>query len=244
MSGFKKSQDAQGRAMYDYFKGKQVSEIIERDDGYIDASEGPKTYLSEYKDWPKHLQQAIKYAKGKVLDIGCGAGRHSLYLQNKSFDVFGIDVSSYALKVCKLRGLKKTKLMSTGELCLQFGKFNTILMLGNNFGLFENLKYGKWLLEKFSSITNDKAIIIAETLDPYLTKESHHLQYQKLNRKRGRLGGEVRIRVMYKNYITPWFNYWLASKAEVGKLVRGTDWQVKRFIDSKGPVYIVIIEKT
>jgi len=105
MSVLTKSQDAQGRAMYDYYKGKQVSEIIERDDGYIDTSEGPKVYLSEYKDWSLHVRQAMKYVRGWVLDIGCGGGRHSLYLQNKGFDVLGIDTSPYALKVCKLRGL-------------------------------------------------------------------------------------------------------------------------------------------
>ena len=81
MSVLKKSQDAQGWAMYDYYKGKQVSEIIERDDGYIDSSDGPKLYLFEYKDWSQHIKRAMRYVKGRVIDIGCGAGRHSLYLQ-------------------------------------------------------------------------------------------------------------------------------------------------------------------
>jgi len=113
--------------------------------------------------------------------------------------------------------------MSASELNAKLGKFNTILMLGNNFGLFENLKHGKRLLKKFNCTTNDKALIIAETLDPYGTKETHHLQYHKQNRLKGRFGGEVRVRVRYQNIITPWFNYWLASKPEVKSLVRGTD---------------------
>jgi len=243
MSVLKKSQDAQGRVMYDYYKGKQVSEIIERDDGYIDSSDGPKLYLSKYKDWSQHIKQAIRYVKGKVLDIGCGAGRHSLYLQNKGFDVLGIDTSPYALKVSRLRGLKKTKLISANQLSSRNGKFDTILMLGNNFGLFESLKHGRRLLKIFNPITNDKAIIIAETLDPYGTKEPYHTQYHRQNRLRGKFGGEVRIRVRYQNYISPWFNYWLAAKSEIQKLLDGTDWHVQKFIESKGPIYIAIIVK-
>lgn len=243
MSILTKQQDAQGRAMYDFYKGKQVSEIIERDDGYIDISDGPKSYFSEYKDWSSHQKQAMRYIKGRVIDIGCGAGRHSLYLQSKGFDVLGIDTSPYALKVCKLRGLKKTKLISVNRLSSRLGKFDTILMLGNNFGLFENIKFGRRLLKKFSSITNDKAFIIAKTLDPYGTKESYHTQYHKQNRLKGKCGGEVKIRVRYQNIISPWFNYWLAAKSEIQKMLDGTDWHIQKFIESKGPIYIAIIVK-
>jgi 2-polyprenyl-3-methyl-5-hydroxy-6-metoxy-1,4-benzoquinol methylase len=243
MSVLKKSEDAQGRVMYDYYKGKQVAEIIERDDGYIDSSDGPKSYLSEYKDWSQHIKRVMRYVKGRVIDIGCGAGGHSLYLQNKGVDVLGIDISPYALKVCKLRGLKKTKLISANQLNSNLGKFDTILMLGNNFGLFENIKFGRRLLKRFSAIANHNACIIAETLDPYGTKEPYHTQYHRQNRLKGKFGGEVKIRVRYQNIISPWFNYWLAAKSEIQKMLDGTDWHVQDFIDSRGPIYIAVIVK-
>jgi 2-polyprenyl-3-methyl-5-hydroxy-6-metoxy-1,4-benzoquinol methylase len=243
MKVLKKSQDAQGRAMLDYLIGKKAQEIIERDDGYIDVDYGPKTYFSKYKDWPAHQKQAMKYVRGRVLDIGCGAGRHSLYLQNKGYEVLGIDVSPYAIQVCRKRGLKNVKLLPVTQANRKLGKFDTILMLGNNFGLFENLKHGRNLLKMFSAITNSMARIIAETLDPYGTKEPYHTQYHKQNRLKGKFGGEVKIRVRYQNLITPWFNYWLASKSEVLKMLKGTNWHLKKFIDSKGPIYIAVIEK-
>ena len=133
-------QDAYGHEIYDHLKGANNFEIVERDDGYIEASNGSLEYFAEYKDWPSHYKQAMQYVRGNVLDIGCGAGRHSLYLQEKGFDVLGIDVSPLALEVCKLRGLKKTKLMTITQINSKLGKFDTILMLGNNFGLFANYK--------------------------------------------------------------------------------------------------------
>ena len=70
-------------------------------DSLIDLTEGPAAYFAEFKDWPKIQKQAIKFAKGKVLDIGAGAGRVSLYLQKQGFDVTAIDNSPLAIKVCK-----------------------------------------------------------------------------------------------------------------------------------------------
>ena len=81
-------------------------EIIERDDGYITAM-SLKFYFSEYEDWPLVEKKALTFVKGRVLDIGCGVGRHILYLQRKNFKVLGIDNSPLSIKVCKLRGVKK-----------------------------------------------------------------------------------------------------------------------------------------
>lgn len=236
-------QDAHGQAMYGYFKGKRFFEVVERDDGNIDASDGPEAYFLPFKNWRSSQKKAMRYGKGKIIDIGCGAGKHSIYLQKKGFDVLGIDNSPLAIKVCQLRGLKKAKVMSITKLSPKLGKFDTILMLGNNFGLFANFKRAKWLLKRFKGITNNQAIIIAETLDPYQTKDPAHLAYQKLNRKRGRMSGQVRIRVRYRNFVTPWFDYLLVAKPEMQKILSGSGWKVKRFIDNKGPIYIAIIEK-
>ena len=97
-------QDAYGHQLYDYLKGKnQGIEIVERDDGFIQANFGPRTYLSDYKNWSSHEREALLLAKGRVLDIGCGGGRHSLYLQRKGFQVLGIDQSPLAIRICKLR---------------------------------------------------------------------------------------------------------------------------------------------
>ena len=131
------SQDAYGHQLYDCFKGREVVEVVERDDGFIDTSASlPRYYLAEYKNWRPHEKEAMRYAQGKILDIGCGGGRISLHFQKRGFDVLGIDVSPLAIKVCKLRGLQKARVMSITDVSSTLGMFDTILMIGNNFGLF------------------------------------------------------------------------------------------------------------
>lgn len=242
----KDSQDAYGHQLYDFYNGREVIEIVERDDGLIDPSETlPKYYQAEFKNWSPREKLATRYVKGRVLDIGCGGGRWSLYLQKKGHDVLGVDISPLAIKVSKLRGLRNARTMSLDEVNSRLGSFDTILMIGNNFGLFGGPKRARLLLKRFNDITSPHARIIAESLDIYKRPVSPwHKKYHTLNRRRSRMPGQVRMRVRYLTYATPWFDYLLVSKPEMVSILRGTGWRVSRFIASKkNPAYIAIIEK-
>jgi SAM-dependent methyltransferase len=201
--------------------------------------------LAEYSDWSPREKKASHYVKGRVLDIGSGGGRWSLYLQQKGHDVLAIDNSPLAIRACRLRGVRNTKVMSITDVNTRLGKFNTILMMGNNFGLFGNPRRAKQLLNQFHKITNPDARIIAESLDVYKPPiDPVHRQYHMFNRRRGRLPGQVRIRVRYRKIIGPWFDYLLVSQKEMKTILEGTGWHVKRFINSQnGPVYVAITEK-
>jgi SAM-dependent methyltransferase len=240
----KDHQDAFGHLLYDYLKtGAAAGTIMERDDSSFWISGGPQVYSASYKEWPSYHKRAMRYVRGRVLDTGCGAGRHALHLQQKGFDVLGVDESPLAIEVCKLRGLKQAEVTSITQVSSRLGSFDTILMLGANFGLFGSLDGAKRLLKRFHGITSDRARIIAETRDPYDTDEPIHLEYHERNRLRGRMPGQVRLRVRYKRYATPWFDYLFVSKAEMEKILEGTGWGVRRFIDSGSPAYIAVIAK-
>ena len=253
MGRLTKKQDAYGAAMWDYFRGQGGYEIIERDDGFFGTSSGPPSYLAEYKDWPDRQKRAIRLARGRVLDIGCGCGRVALHLQNKGLDATGTDISPLAIKVCKARGLKRAKVMSISDLPGRLGEFDALIMYGNNFGLFGSFDRARRLLRRLHRMTSPKARIITESNDPAppkgVTPTSAkaamrcHLEYQDFNRRRGRLPGQLRIRVRYLRSVTPWFDYLLVSKDEMGDIVAGTGWKISRFFDSKGSVYIAVLEK-
>jgi SAM-dependent methyltransferase len=237
-------RDAYGQEVWAFFQGKKSYEVVERDDGYIDFSGGAPTYFAEFKDWPKIQKQAIKYAKGKVLDVGAGAGRVSLYLQKKKIDVVAIDNSPLAIKVCKKRGVKHAKVLPIEKIgTFKPNTFDTILMFGNNFGLFGGFKKAKTLLKKFHKITNPNALIITENVDPFKTEDPVHLSYHKFNKKRGRMPGQLRIRIRFRNYIGDWFDYLLVSKKEMKEILKDTGWKVKKFIDAGDYMYSAIIEK-
>lgn len=242
----KGEKDAFGAELLAAYKAAGYAgwEIIERDDGFMDASAAPRRYFSDYRDWYKRERQAIKLARGRVLDIGCGAGRFLLHLQQKGFDATGIDNSRGAVKVCKLRGVKNVRLRSIDEITkFKPRSFDTIIMMGNNFGLFGGFKKARRLLKQMHVITSAQGQIIAEAVDPYPTNEVH-LAYQKRNRALGRMSGQLRIRIRYQNIVGAWFDYLLVSQKEMKEILSGTGWELAKVLPDKGPGYTAVIKKT
>lgn len=242
------NNDAFGQEMLKIYNNEPSFEVIERDDGYVNVSRYNNLYLAEYKNWEKHEKAAIKYAKGRCLDIGCGAGRVGLYLQRKRQYVLCIDTSPLAIKICKLRGVKKAKIMDIVDIKkFKEGKFDSIIMFGNNFGLFGNRERAQILLRQMYRITSSSGVIITETRDPYLTDNPVHFKYHKMNKQKGRMPGQLKIRARFMQYTTPWFDYLYVSKPEMEKLLNGTGWLVNKFIDAedyhKSGLYIAIIRK-
>jgi 2-polyprenyl-3-methyl-5-hydroxy-6-metoxy-1,4-benzoquinol methylase len=233
-------RDAFGHALLDQFEGRPAHELIERSDGYVDVSAGAETYLSE----PSNEERLVAdRAVGRVLDIGCGAGRFALYLERRGRDVVGIDVSPLAIEVCRRRGLKDARVMSVDEVDTSLGKFDTVLMLGNNLALLGSAHGAKRILKRLSAVVVPGGSILGNTIDPYMSRDPNHLAYHAANRSKGRMGGQIRMRVRYKQYKSPWFDYLFLSREELEGLLEGSGWRLKEIIAGSGPGYAVRLER-
>ena len=236
-------QDAFGHVMNDYLHGVDAREIIERDDGLFNISPGPALYFAPFDVWPAIEQRVMGFVRGRVLDVGCGAGRHALYLQGRNLEVLGVDNSPLCLEVCRQRGVRQLLGYSITQLSARLGVFDTILMLGNNFCLVGNPRRARWLLRRFAAMTASSGRILAGVRNPYLTAEPEHLEYHARNRDRGRLSGQARIRVRYKKAVTPWIEFLMLSPDELGALVKDTHWQITTLLEDPGGNYVTILEK-
>lgn len=117
----------------------------------------------DFKEMPKLEQKALQLAKGKILDVGCGAGSHALYLQEKGFAVTAIDISENAVKACQLRGLKNVKNQNILE--IENDKFDTILLLMNGTGIFKTLAEISRYLQKLKSLLTENGQILIDSSD-------------------------------------------------------------------------------
>lgn len=233
--------DAFGHALMAYWLKHTPWYIIERDDGYADA-ESLGIYFSPFRQWRKDIRDALKLVRGHAVDIGCGAGRHVLELQRRGAHITGIDPSPLAMKVCRLRGVRDVRCLSLEDLPHGRTKYSTYLMFGNNFGLFESRTHARSMLRALHRCSTSHARIIAECRDPYKTTYDVHNRYNRANIRRGRMYGQIKIRVRFEQYIDPWFDYLFVSPKEMRDLVAGTGWRVAKIL-GRGAQYSAVIEK-
>lgn len=238
-----KTGDAYGELMLAALEGRDAVEIIEREDGFVDASVfGPGAYLAPFRRWPAHQRKAMRFVRGRVLDVGCGAGRVCLHLQERGLDAVGIDISPGAVQVSRRRGVRDARELSIDDVDESLGVFDTIVMFGNNFGLFADAEKADRLLRRFHRLTGPRGRILAESRDVYATDDPDHLAYQARNRERGRMSGQIRIRVRYRELATPWFDYLMVSRDELRALAEPAGWTVARTLDSDD-TYVAVLEK-
>ncbi len=234
--------DAYGALMLAALDGGDPAEIIERDDGFISAGRfGANFYLAPFRRWPPHQRRAMRLVRGRVLDVGCGAGRVCLHLQERGLDAVGIDVSPGAIEACRRRGVRDARVLSIDDVDESLGVFDTIVMLGNNFGLFASAAKASRLLRRFHRLTSARGRIVAESRSVYATDDPAHLAYRNRNRQRGRMGGQIRIRLRYRSLATPWFDYLMVSEDELRQLAEPAGWTVARIFDSD--TYVAVLEK-
>lgn len=116
-------------------------------------------------------------------------------------------------------------------------------MFGSNAGLLRDAPHARWLLRRFARPTGNDGAVVASTQDPYDTTEPLYRSYDQRNRARGRLGGQIRLRVRYRWLVTPWFDYLFTSVAELERLFRDTGWRLDRIIDGAGPTFAFVLRK-
>ena len=234
--------DAFGKALMGYLSEGASTYKVHRDDGLIDEAL-LKQYFSDYPDWEDFEKEILGYVQGRVLDIGAGAGRHSLYMQKQGFEVHAIDISPRAVEVMRKRGVRNVYLMYSRKLDFPENYFDSILMIFNNFGLAGTIKETKKLLEVICRVSTLRARIITTIVDPYKTNDAGHLAYHERNKKAGRPAGQVKLRIKYKDEVGDWFSLLMVSPEELKNLIKGTGWSIFTIVEAKeGGYYGAVLE--
>ncbi|MGB5204947.1 MAG: class I SAM-dependent methyltransferase [Eudoraea sp.] len=157
------TRDIFGRALIDFQNGNYSEDIIT----YSSLDEKdilPLPYLfRDYDTMPLIEQKALDLCRGTVLDVGCGSGSHSLYLQNKGIEVTGLDESVGAVSTAKSRGIKNV--IHSNIYDYSGMKFDTILLLMNGVGIAGRLNELPRLLDHLKGLLNPGGQILVDSSD-------------------------------------------------------------------------------
>ncbi|MGW1373003.1 class I SAM-dependent methyltransferase [Streptomyces sp. NPDC002446] len=211
-----------------------AAEIVEREDGFIGWSD-PSRYFAPYDQWDLPERLIADWARGRVLDVGCGAGRHVVELAGRGLAATGIDTSQTAVDIARLRGADAHRADIFDYVnAPDAPRYDSFLFGGANLGLFSTRERGRHLLERLKRIANPGARILGVTSDPLATSNPVHLAYAQDNVRAGRMPGQDRIRVRFQAAASPWFDYLSFSPREAEELVEGTGWKTSRVQEGDG----------
>ena len=203
--------------------GKSALQLL-RDDGYLN-SEDIASYFTTYPDFWSIEKPALKFARGRVLDVGCGPGRIALYLQRRGLSVTAMDSSPRIAALASSRGVRDVHVASACErLPFKRGEFDTVVLFGNNLGLCGSRVGLERMLRELARVTKKDARILATSRAPG-TVNPKHRAYWNRRLKRGQEFGVVRLELRFgtKRKEIDW--YWIAPSALL-ELAWRSGWRV------------------
>jgi len=187
-------KDIFGKALLDYQSGNYSEDIITWTN-ISDEDELPIPHLFRtYNEMPKIEKKALQLCKGLVLDVGCGTGSHSLWLQEKGVDVKAIDISKGAVNVAKQRGVVNVEVKALLD---ETETYETILLLMNGTGIFQKLSQVSNYLLHLKSLLNSGGQILIDSSDiSYMYEDEDGGTWLDLNNQ---YHGELDYFISYKN---------------------------------------------
>ena len=188
-------KDLFGKAILDYQTNNNPKNII-TETTISEEDEMNVAYLFRaFDEMPNIEQKALNLTKGKTLDVGCGAGSHSLYLQNeRQLEVTAIDISANAIQACQLRGVKNAFVQDI--LTFENQTFDSIILLMNGTGIFGSLKNTPKFLQKLKSLLNPGGQILIDSSDIiYMFDEDENGAYEV---PANHYYGELEFTIQYK----------------------------------------------
>lgn len=190
------NNDPMGAAIRDY-QSKGKASRLRVLSSMFDEDEMPVAHLFRtFNQMPRLEQKALSMAKGRVLDIGAGAGCHALVLQERGLEVKAIDISLLSCEVMKERGVKDAECVNLFDPQLQ-GKYDTLLLLMNGTGIAGKLNRLSMLLNRLKELLAEGGQILIDSSDlKYIYENEDGSMDIDLNAP---YYGEVDYQMQYKN---------------------------------------------
>lgn len=194
--------DPIGKAIADYVATKKPEDIIVSSEICEDDIIPIEVLFRTIEEMPDLEMEAIKRATGKVLDVGAGAGVHSLEMKKKGCDVLAIDISKGAINHLKSKNLNVQEI---NFFDLKDQQFDTITMLMNGIGIAGSLSNLEKTLEHAKSLLAPGGKILCDSCDiRYLYEDEDGALWVNLNTE---YYGNFRFQMSYKKEVGPWFDW-------------------------------------
>ena len=228
-----------GQAMLDYLRGDhEACCILRRDDGIA----YPPVYAKQffYPDGLPELDRiAVELCAGRVLDIGAGAGSHSLAIQERGLEVTSIDSSAKAVRVMSERGCRDSRV---GDVFDSYSeRFDTVFVI-LNIGIVQNPAGLARFLKHLETLLSEGGQLITDSIDPRNSTDESYRKYTEDKIAKGCYLGERTLRFEYQDQASDWFEWMHIDPETLEQYVAAAGYSMKH-LGNDGKRYLVSIAK-
>ncbi len=231
--------DPLGMAIHDYWKGVPEVQIMVSSP-LLEDDVMPVEYLfRDFTEMPILEQKALERSKGVILDVGAGAGSHSLWLQEHGYDVTALEKSVLACDVIRRRGVGKV--INQDFFDMEYRGFDTLLMMMNGIGIAGSLHGLEKLLVKAFYLLNHGGIIIFDSSDVfYLFGNEEPASFIETNTG---YYGEIDFFMYYKDIAGSRFSWLYLDFQTLVPFAEKAGFKIVEKIDGAHYDYMCVLEK-
>lgn len=164
--------------MYDQATDGQAGELVYRDGADFEPHDVPGTYFTPPSAWDPDWRRRLSALEGPVVDVGCGAGKHALWFQDRGFEVVAIDTSPGAVATARERGVADAREMDMFDLGFGPDRFRSALVVGTQSGLAGSLPGVRAFLAALARVTTPDAVAVVDSYDPAALDPAEFLGYR------------------------------------------------------------------
>ena len=199
--------EPQGLALTAYLAGDLDAELVIRRDDGLEQPLPTKHYFRDSGEFDAMERAAVQRCYGEILDVGAGAGTHSLCLQDNGLAVTALEINPQSAAIMLRRGVKQVQCADIFD--FHDGPFDTILMMGHGIGMVETMAGLDRFLGHVRQLLAKEGQILLDSQDVRVTDNPQHLAYQDANRQVGRYVGEIRVQLGFRGIFGSIFGWLL-----------------------------------
>ncbi|PSQ60184.1 hypothetical protein BRD18_01655 [Halobacteriales archaeon SW_7_71_33] len=246
--------DVFGRIVHDYHRNRLRDEPARlHADGRVTPAD-PGRHFRGYDGWSRVERAALDRVRGRVLDLGCGAGRHARWLQRRGEDVLAVDDSPGAVRTASERGVERCAVTRLDDLAVSRARFDAVTLLGTRFGARDYPVGMRSTLSDLYAVTAADGQAVLDVEDPHEVERAEPVdRWDGDDGRRGVYGWPDEgpasyarrwYRVSYGDWTGRWTRLAMLTPAQLRAVVAGTRWRVGELLRDRGePRYAVVLEK-
>ncbi|GGB10631.1 class I SAM-dependent methyltransferase [Puia dinghuensis] len=227
-------KDILGQALTDYYRQELGGKLWvhmsnHRFEGRRKEEMPVEVYFRNMNTMPEVEWVALQQCRGKILDIGAGAGSHALALQQLGQDVTALDISPLSATLMDQRGIKKV--IRQDIFSLQTGDYDTLLLLMNGIGLAGNLDGLRTFFAGARRLLRPDGQLIFDSSDiAYL--------YSDRPPKSGDYYGVINFQYEYKRQRSDWFQWLFIDRMTLSAIAAKEGWTTEILYEDRQDQYL------